>query len=161
MNKFDKVALLVLSVFPLVILIVSTVGVQMTFAVTLPDIPDPTTDFFDKQDVRRFAALSSLLFLFVVFACFAAGVLVILHGEEIKRGLLRKRRLLLVIAVAVLFAIEIITFAAFACMGLAIAAYDSRVGFFAVAMVILGALLTCVATAAYLVHFKRGKSENI
>jgi cobalamin synthase len=46
-------------------------------------------------------------------------------------------------------------------MGLAIAAYDSRVGFFAVAMVILAALLTCIAMAAYLVHFRRGKSENI
>lgn len=166
-HVIDKIALRLLNLFPIVILVVSTVGAQITFSIILSDIADPTRldplnsslltpASFDKETVRCLISISWLLFIFVVFASFGAAVLLIFHEDDINQpnGYISTYWLLRLMGIAVLIILEIITFGAFMCLGLAVAAYVKIVGWVAVGCIILGALLTFATTAWYIWEYK-------
>jgi hypothetical protein len=160
-KEIDKIAIRLLELFPIVILIVSTVGAQMTFSIILSDIANPTLASFDKETVLCLISISWLLFTFAIFASFAAAVLLIFHGDDVRSGLVSRNKLLMLMGIAVLIILEITTFGAFICLGLAVAAYVEIVGWAAVGCITLAALVTFAATVAYLVHFRNGESLNL
>ncbi|KAK4108278.1 hypothetical protein N656DRAFT_801909 [Canariomyces notabilis] len=159
MHEFDRVAGEVLKLFPVVVMIVATVGAQMCFTVILSKIELPEGSTGNPAFTRRMVAASWLLFLVVTFCAFAAGAIDIVHGPSVRSGKLRKAWFVKYMAILVLFGIEIITFAAFGCMATAVREFDYDLGQWAIGIVCLGALITVLSTAVYAWRVTRNKSE--
>ena len=130
--------------------------------IVLSDIADPThldplnsslltPVSFDRETVRFLISISWLLFIFVVFALFVAAVLLIFHKDDINRpnSYISTCWLLRLMGIAVLIILKTITFGAFMCLGLAVAAYIKIVGWAAIGYITLAALLTFAKTAWY------------
>jgi hypothetical protein len=143
----DRVAKEILKFYPLVVMIIATVGAQMSFTVVLSKIETPDASRADF--VRRMIGLSWLLFLGVTWFAFLAGVIDIIHGPSVEKGVLREVWFLKYGVILLVLSIEGMTFAAFLCMAIAVKEFDRRLGWWAIAIISIGAAITLLTTALH------------
>jgi len=159
-TRFDQISVqIVKSYFPVVIILLGTVGTQMTFGIILTELPETNSDVLSKEDVRRLLTASWFMFMILVFEGFVAGLVGILYEESMMDGLFRKNKFLLFLAFVNNIILEAVSFGAFGCMAAAITAYTHpAVG--AVSGILIGGgfFWTLVATGWYIVHWRRGES---
>lgn len=159
-NEFDRITLETLkSYYPAVVALIGTVGAQMTFAVVVADLPETTSSVLDKEDVRNLMVASWFMFVTLIFAGVASGLIGLLNHEALERGWFREHPGWLLYAITCNLTVITIGFAAFGCMAAAMAAYTNvGVGGFSAWFIGGGYLITMFAVVWSLAGLRKCKS---
>ncbi|KAK0711828.1 hypothetical protein B0H67DRAFT_647172 [Lasiosphaeris hirsuta] len=154
LTELDRVSIETLkSWYPTIVVIIGTVGAQMTFAVVLADLPDTASEVFAKDDFRKFVVASWSMFVTLIFSGFAGGLLGMLNEQKLRDGWFKSHRRWLRAAIACNIILITVGFAAFGCMAAAMTAYtNAGVGGFAAWQIGGGYLITILAIFWYIAH---------